>query len=108
MKKGQKVFVKTTGNAARNGTKIFEAEVVSVGRKYFTLEAEGRWLGRTKFSLESMIDVSEYTADYKVYLSMKELEEEPLKPIKEKEITLSLRGKSYEELIRIEEFINAL
>jgi len=61
MEKGQIVFVKTRGyNSNRYRTEIIKSVVISVGKKYFTLEPfdenglSSSYYFRNKFSLEYM------------------------------------------------------
>lgn len=105
---GQKVYVQPVGNAARYDKEVFEAEITSVGRKYFKLHSEKRFLGRTNFSIGDMIDHSEYTAGYKVFLSLEEIEDLTRKPESIKNINTLLNRLSYSELIKVEEFIKTL
>jgi hypothetical protein len=67
---GQKVFIKRY-NYNRNNIDIpAEYEVEKVGNKYFYVKQ----LYRTKFSIDEMRDISEYSSHYNVYLSMQEYE----------------------------------
>jgi hypothetical protein len=69
---GMTVYLKPINNAARRSKDVQEGIVSKVGRKYF--EVEGFY--RTKFSIDELIEVSEYAPDWKVYLSKQELLDE--------------------------------
>ncbi len=75
MKPGDKVYVKKVGNAARGcepENLITEETIESVGRKYFYL------IGyyRNKFSITEKRDISEYSSEFVVYESKKEIDDE--------------------------------
>jgi len=70
MKVGQKVFLKSLDS--RDGD-IKEVTVSKVGRKYFQVEE----MYNTRFSIEEMLDdAGKYTSRWKVYPSMREIEDE--------------------------------
>ena len=85
MEKGQIVFVKKTGyNVKRHEEEIIKCKILTLGRKYFTLETidgNNPWFSRTKFSIEDMCEESQYIMEYKVYLSEKEITDERENPI---------------------------
>jgi hypothetical protein len=75
MKVGQVVYVKRVGNAARRRDEkdlVTEETIEKVGNKYFYLKGYYRY----KFSIEEKRDISEYSSNFIVYESMKEIEEE--------------------------------
>ena len=73
MEVGQNIFIKTVGNCARNvGSKIIDTTITKVGRKYFEVEA----LPRTKFKIETMREVTNYSVNYIAYESLVAIEEE--------------------------------
>lgn len=74
---GQTICLKPVGNMTRhlNGNildAIREVKVTKVGRKYFYTDR----FNNKKFSLEEMRDVSEYSAEWKVYLSKQDIIDE--------------------------------
>lgn len=87
MEIGQKIFLKTQNNKARyTGSQIIDTEVTKVGRKYFWVEE----LPRTKFSKESMEEVTDYCASYKAYVSRVAIEEELEKTALEQKIRTAI------------------
>lgn len=83
---GQVVFVKKVGNAARwrKEDELVEEEIVErVGKKYFYLQG----FRNHKFSIEEMRDISDYTSDFYVYLTMQEIKDEAEYALKVKEIS---------------------
>ncbi|MCY7947968.1 hypothetical protein P8891_06505 [Bacillus atrophaeus] len=76
IKVGTPVFLKPVNNAARYGRKdILEKVVLKKGRKYFYVGNTGETETRRmfKFSLEDMKQVTEYSADWELYLSKQEI-----------------------------------
>ena len=73
--KGQKVFIKTTGNAARyRGSEIIPGEVITVGRKYVTVRFG---YSSIKFnSEEEYKQESKYSAEYILYETEQEILDE--------------------------------
>lgn len=72
---GQTVYVRRVGNAARHRTpeEIISEEIVErVGKKYFYLKG----FDHEKFGIEEKRDISEYSSNFIVYESKKEIEEE--------------------------------
>jgi len=82
MKVGENIFIKTTGNAARyGGSKIIDATVSKVGRKYF----EVRELPRVRFFLDTLREDTNYSTRYLVYHSKEAIREEAeIKQLREK------------------------
>ena len=81
LKVGQKVFVMKVGNAARsyknNPERLIEEDEISkVGNKYFYLKGFEGYGRKTQFCKENFINVSQCSADYRIYLSMQEIEDE--------------------------------
>jgi len=74
IKVGQKVYIKTYGNARRRlGDKILDDVITKVGRKYFEVEN----LFRIRFFIKTMLnDGNGYACDYHCYLNRKEIEDE--------------------------------
>lgn len=70
MKVGDKVFLKTIGNAARSGVRIYEEEITKIGRKYITIGDYGQ------FEMDSRHQKSDYSPNYKFYLSREEIQDE--------------------------------
>lgn len=73
---GTPVFLKPVNDAARYGRKeVLEKTVLKKGRKYFYVGNTGETESRRmiKFSLESMIQVTDYSADWELYLSTQEI-----------------------------------
>jgi hypothetical protein len=91
MKVGDKVYLVPVNNQARYiaGYDIFkhikEDEIVKIGKKYFYLKEHSYY----KFGITEMHDVSNYCANYVVYLNLQDFKDE-----KEKE-TLSFEIKKY-------------
>ena len=54
-----------------------------------------------------MIEVSNYTPDYKIYLSLEDLEEETLRPMKREAVINLLGGLTYSQLVEVEDFIRS-
>ncbi|MDR4910655.1 MULTISPECIES: beta barrel domain-containing protein [Bacillus] len=76
IKVGATVYLKPVNNAARYGRKdILEKNVLKKGRKYFYVGNTGETETRRmfKFSLEDMTHVTEYSADWELYLSKQEI-----------------------------------
>ena len=73
MKEGDKIFIKTCGNAARcRGSRIIDTVITKVGRKYFFVKD----LPRIKFSIDTMREVTDYCVDYVAYISKEKILEE--------------------------------
>jgi hypothetical protein len=69
---GQTVYLKPQGNRARGGNKeITTDRISSIGKQYFYLEKE-----KNKVSIETGLENSQYTADFRVYLSKQEIQDE--------------------------------
>ena len=112
MEKGQIVFVKTIGyNSNRNDVGIIKSVIVSVGKKYFTLEPfdenglSRSYYFRNKFSLEDMREVSNYSSNYKVYLSEKEIQDEIDRPSVKLKIDIHLSELTTDELREVLELL---
>ncbi len=103
--KGQTVWVKPIRNAARHNAKVKEVVITTVGRKYFTLE--GWDFARKKFSIETLEEVSEYSADYEVYLSLEDLEHAEARPEKLKTVERLLYSLTFPQLVEVEDFIKS-
>ena len=82
---GQKLYALNIGNRARNMQQVLiDAEVVKVGRKYFEVRLFG-YLTTTKFSLDGWLEVSDYSAGYKLYSTPQEWDDEKeLKKLRKK------------------------
>jgi hypothetical protein len=111
---GQKVYLKPVNNAARYGNKeIKEQTILKIGRKYFLVGAEGqtneRWM--TKFSIEDLREVSDYSPDYELYFSKQEIldEEESNDIVRDIRLKFGSYGKinlTLDQLRRIKAIIN--
>jgi hypothetical protein len=77
---GQTLYSLNVGNAARGRPqKLTPVEVVSVGRKYFTVHTIGMPDWHTvKYSLEDWSEVSIYIPYTRLYVSEKEYEDDKL------------------------------
>lgn len=109
--KDQIVIVIPTGNASRRGKKEkFEARVETVGKKYFTLKSDtsDHYLGRFKFNLENLKQVGQYSPDYEVFISVEDYNKKTGRPIILDKVQRSLYGMDYDNLVKIQEFINTL
>ncbi|MGF2740747.1 MULTISPECIES: hypothetical protein [unclassified Bacillus (in: firmicutes)] len=76
---GTPVFLKPVNDAARYGRKeVLEKTVLKKGKKYFYIGNMGETETRRmlKFSLEDMTQVTEYSADWELYLSKQEIIDE--------------------------------
>ena len=89
LKVGQKVFVQPLQSYI--GKTIVEAEVISIGRKYFQVKSLPKDItgynkfSKHKFKIEGGCNLSEYSSSWQVRLSLQEIEDEKeLQTIKEK------------------------
>ena len=70
---GKMVYLKPMGNQARYSKEIEEAKVSKIGRKYFQIVGNDR----SRFSIEEMLhDGGQYSPQWQVYFSKKEIEDE--------------------------------
>lgn len=80
IKVGDKVGVKTVGNAARyTGSEYYEGTVIKVGRKYFYVSIEGiNYMSGINiekgipFELEDLFQGTDYSIDFEFYFSLQE------------------------------------
>ena len=71
---GDKVFIKTQGNEARySGSKIIEGTIISIGRKYVTIEFGYR---KMQFNIDSREQKTDYCKDFVFYNTKEEILEE--------------------------------
>lgn len=109
--KGQKVIVVGIGNNSRYGTPIHDGIVTSIGRKWFKVSCQDNCNieARERFDIETgMCDGRGYMSEWGVYLSMDDYNGHlNLRP-KRKEVEQMLIGKTYKELLKIEEFIKQI
>ncbi len=103
LKIGQTVFAEPCSNAARYSKAIKIFTIATLGNKYFTVKDDDGHIHRVKFSYETMQEVSEYATNWKIYLSMKEIQDRFDKPKFIKSITDKLNNLSVEELISLNE-----
>lgn len=111
---GQKVYLKPINNAARYGNKeINEKTILKIGRKYFSVGEEGQTNERfmTKFEIEDLREVTDYSPDWEVYFSEQEiLDEEEFNEIaRDIRLKFGSYGKldlTMDQLRRIKEIIN--
>lgn len=73
---GQTVYLKSDGNNARYGVKIKECKITKVGRKYYEVGEENSKYFNVKFKIEGNDQVTEYSADWKLYFSQQEILDE--------------------------------
>jgi len=72
MEIGKKIFIETTGNAARNvGSRIIETKITKVGRKYFEVEE----LNGVRFFIDTMEQDTNYSRSYIAYNTRQEIED---------------------------------
>ena len=72
---GETLFCIECGNAVRyRDARSWDAEVVKVGRKYFTIQIQGTTL--IEFNIENWHHKSQYSAGYCLYRSEQEWKEE--------------------------------
>ncbi len=69
----QEVYVKPMGNEARRNSEIRVAKVTKVVRKYFELRGQNGQVFRNRFNLDTLLEDTEYTVNFRVYLSFDEL-----------------------------------
>lgn len=98
LKIGQIVYGEPLGNAARYNKEIKEFTVASLGNKYFTLNNEKGYSHRIKFSYETMNEVCQYSSDWHIWLSKKDIENKRNKPILINQINVKLGSMSHDEL----------
>lgn len=113
MKVGDKVYLKPVNNQARyiKNTlldNIKEATIEKIGKKYFYIKEYPIY----KFGIEKMQDISNYCANYEVYLSLQEIkdEEEYSNLLRDIDRELNKYGKidlSLEQLRKIKEIIDS-
>jgi hypothetical protein len=111
---GLKVYLKPVNNAARYGNnEIKELVIKKIGKKYFFVGGENQDNERfwTKFDIEELREVSNYSPDWKLYFSKQEILDEQ----ESDKLTSEIRNKfgSYgrldltlDQLRRIKEIIN--
>lgn len=103
MKKGDIVIAVPMGNEARRGNdRIVKAMVISMGPKYFKLEAinkDGHF--RNRFSIETMREATEYTSDWQIYESEEQLRITIETPKLRREIIEKINGFSYTQLVEL-------
>ena len=99
----QEIIVVGVGNNARYSTPVLKGIVNKIGRKWFYVTTEHRYVGRdNKFSLENGVcDGKGYSPEWVVYESEQARYEEDEVPKLRKEIINSLGGLSYQELTKI-------
>ena len=68
---GQTIWLEPLNNAARRSTDLIEVKITKVGRTYF--EVEPSFYG--KFHINSMTQVSNYTADYTAHVSLQDVQD---------------------------------
>jgi len=74
MKVGQEVVIYRIGNAARNRSRedlIETSTITKVARKYFYIEG----YSQSKFGIDEMRDISDYSSNYEVYFSREILDD---------------------------------
>ena len=99
---GQEIFLKLVGNAARRyNNEPIKTKISKIGKKHFYVEMDSR----IKFDVEDLSEVSDYSANYKVYLSEKELEDETKSKIIYDNIKKYFSGFSFNESLTLEKLI---
>ena len=100
---GQEIFLKLVGNAARryNNTGLIETKISKIGKKHFYVE----YSNHIKFDIKDLSEVSNYSADYEVYLSKKEFEDETKSKIIYDNIKKYFSGFSVNESLTLEKLI---
>lgn len=79
IKVGNKCYLKAQGNETRRHIGrpieewVYEAEIIKVGRKYFTVKRD-YW--EIKYDISSLKEVTNYCSDWKFYFSKEEVLEE--------------------------------
>lgn len=111
MEKGQIVYVKKCGyNVKKHQEQIIKCKILTIGRKYFTLETidnDKHWFSRIKFSIEDMCEESQYTTEYKVYLTEKEITDEQEAPVISEKIKLLTNNLTTDQLKEILKYLES-
>lgn len=110
LKVGQTVYRLNINNAARNRKQeLTEVKVTNIGRKYFTVKAEGHYL-ETKHYLEDGIEnAGQYSPTSRIYIDPKDWEKD--KCVRElnrkfsKAFSFSRSQFSYDQLIQVNEIL---
>lgn len=89
---GQQVWIKPSGNVARRFTTPIPGVVVNVGNKYFNVKFNGARGGVAKFHVLNGREVTEYTADWVVYLTKQEIDDEQETALLRKQIAVEEFG----------------
>jgi len=80
IKVGQEIYLKPQGNLLRRGKQeVKKVTISSIGKKYFYLEGS-EWKGYS-FHKESLDENTNYTASYRVFLSLEDIIEKQLQDI---------------------------
>jgi ribosomal protein S24E len=107
LKVGQEVYLKPLNNMARYKKEIITAKIQKVGRKY--AEAIDKNQVRVYvFHLDSMYQKSDYSADFKVYASLEDIENSINEPIERSKTIARVSNLSYSDLKKVQEFISKL
>lgn len=101
LKKGQKVIITTYGNLAIYGTETFEGEILSIGRKYFTVTSEEKpYIKNERFFIDSgLSDQKDYISNYKIYFDEEDYNDQNLSSTVRKQIKEITDKLPYRELI---------
>jgi hypothetical protein len=111
---GLKVYLKPVNNAARYGDKeLRELIIKKIGKKYFFVGGENQNNERfwTKFDIEELREVSNYSPDWELYFSKQEILDEQESNDISRDIRLKFGGYgkldlTLDQLRRIKEIIN--
>jgi hypothetical protein len=111
---GQKVVLRPLSNATRSNYQVVEAEITKIGNKNFYVKSELPTYGRiedTPFGKDDFLQIKKdyrgntYSPEYKIYTSMKAIEDERNHPIILKELTDKLAKMSVDRLIELNKII---
>ena len=103
---GQIVYLKPINNRARRNKDIKTAVIKKVGRKYATILEDERW--ETDFNIETMVEKSNYSPDFEVYLSLEDAENSIKLPEERRKLIDLVQKLKYSDNIKVQNFINNL
>lgn len=108
LKVGDTVFVVGYGNKARYSQPVYEANVLSIGRKWFKVEeAREHYLSREKFSLETgYCDGGQYTPEWRAFSTREDFDNSIEQPKLLRKLQTNLHKLNYTQLLEVDELVN--
>lgn len=103
---GQTVYLKPINNRARRNKVIKTAIIKKVGRKYATILEDERC--ESDFNIETMVEKSDYSPDFEVYLSLEDAENSIKLPEERRKLIDLVQKLKYSDNIKVQDFINNL